>query len=78
MNHECLLSFRKDKRKDWQINICSKNIIRNGKKNVTTMLGIGVQREGWEKVYTSGNNILRTKCKFPRNTPNFFQHYETF
>ena len=44
MNHEYLLSFRKDKRKDWKINICSIYIIR--KKNVTTMLGVGVQREG--------------------------------
>ena len=41
------------------------------------MLGIGVRREGGDKDYTSGNNILRTKCKFPRNTPDFFQHYET-
>ena len=46
MNHECLLYFRKDKRKDCQINICLINIIRNEKKIVTTMLGIGVQREG--------------------------------
>ena len=38
-----LMAFKKDERKEWQIKKCLIYMIRNEK--ITTILGIGVQRE---------------------------------